>query len=80
MADTSQRIMCDALLQGGVSCALATLHAIDAAGLFDALPSEPADRDRHEHGVTLLHMLGDQLRRIQQQVNELGKAPAAEGR
>lgn len=77
MADTNQRIMRESLLQGGLSSALATLFAIEGAELFNALPPEQADRDRHQHGTALLDMLSDQLRRVQQQVDDLSAPPAS---
>lgn len=70
MAD-SNTIQCDTLLQEGVSCALATVHVIEAAELFRDLPADKSSHDQHNHGLWLLAMLGDQLRRIQQQVDAL---------
>jgi hypothetical protein len=75
MAATNQQIRRESLLQEGVSCALATLHAIEGAGLFQALPAE-GDADQHNHGTALLGMLEDQLRRIQQQVDALSGFPS----
>ncbi|RDE05578.1 hypothetical protein [Sphingomonas aracearum] len=66
-----------AVLQEGVSCALATVHAINAADLFRDLPADPASQDRHNHGLWLLAMLNDHLRRIQEQVDTLDAAATA---
>jgi hypothetical protein len=59
------------LLQEGVSCALATLHAIEGADLFRALPAEKHDQKKHGHASWLLAMLTDQLTRLQEQVDAL---------
>ena len=82
MADSTNRVMCELLLQEGVSAALATLYAIESAALFNVLPADPRAAERHNHGSALLAMLDDQLRRIQEQVDALdGIMPAvAEGR
>ena len=77
---TDNRIQRESLLQEGVSCALATMHAIEAADLFRAVPQGDAAKE-HNHGCSLLAMLDDQLRRIQEQVDALsGITSAAEGR
>ena len=39
------------LLQEGLSCALATLHAIEGASLLSALPADPDAAERHNHGI-----------------------------
>lgn len=64
-------IQTNCLLQDGVSSALATLHAIRASGLFDALPQHEADVARHNHGAALLGMLEDHLQDLQRRVDEL---------
>lgn len=65
------------LLQEGVSAAIATLHAIEGADLFRHLPADKHAVDNHDHGCTLLAMLEDHLRRLQQQHDALDGAPAA---
>jgi hypothetical protein len=62
------------LLQEAVSCASAMLFAIEASDMFKALPADAHDRDQHNHGCTLLGMLGDHLRSIQAQVDALDPA------
>lgn len=74
--DTTQQI---SLLQDGLESAIATLYAIDAAGLFRSLPVEPGGVAEHNHGCWLLDMLARHLTRIQQQVDALGAANAVEG-
>lgn len=59
------------LLQEAVSCATATLFAVEASDMFKALPADEHDRDQHNHGCTLLGMLSDHLRAIQTQVDAL---------
>jgi hypothetical protein len=59
------------LLQDALSCAAATLFAIEAGDLFKALPADPADRDQHNNGCVMLATLGDHLRGIQAQVDAL---------
>lgn len=77
MPDSTDRIQRESLLQEGVSCALATVHVISAADLFRDLPEQSTSQDRHNHGLWLLAMLHDQLRRIQQQVDVLsGMTPS----
>jgi hypothetical protein len=72
------RIQRETLLQEGVSCALATLSAIEGADLFRILPADPAAAQLHGHGSWLIAMLQDQLSRIQQQVDAIDAAPAAQ--
>lgn len=74
MASTTTMIQRESLLQEGVSCALATVHVIEAADLFRDLPEDRTSIDKHNHGSWLLAMLSDQLHRIQQQVDELSRA------
>ena len=59
------------LLQDGLSCAAATLFAIEAGDLFRALPADPNDHVQHNHGCILLAMLGEHLRAIQARVDAL---------
>lgn len=75
MADSNRNIMRESFLQEGVSCALATPHVIRAADLFCNLPAEERVRDQHNHGLSLLGMLEDQLTEIQPRVDAFD-APA----
>jgi hypothetical protein len=59
------------LLQEGVSCALATLSAIEGADLLRVVPADKGAAALHTHAAWLLAMLEDQLTRIQQRVDEL---------
>lgn len=68
------------LLQEGVSCAFATLHAIEGAALLSTLPRDPDAADRHNHGMFLLSMLEDHLRSLQQKVDELAVQAAGQRR
>lgn len=74
---TRQQIQRESLLQEGVSCALATLYAIESGDLFRALPSDETAQKQHGHGSWLLAMLEDQLTRIQQQVDAFDAAASA---
>ena len=74
MADSNERIQRESLLQEGVSCALATIHVINAADLFRDLPADAASQDQHNHGLWLLAMLNDQLRMIQRRVDSINAA------
>ena len=65
------------LLQEGVSCAAATLSAIEGAELFRVLPEGSIPKELHNHGCHLLSMLADHLRSIQRQVDELDTAAIA---
>lgn len=65
------------LLQEGLSCAAATLFAIEAGDLFKALPADPQDHNQHNHGCVMLGMLGDHLRLIQAQVDALDSTTPA---
>jgi len=65
------------LLQEGVSCAAATLSAIEGAELFRVLPEGAIAKDHHNHGCFLLSMLGEHLRRLQQQVDAMDAAASA---
>jgi hypothetical protein len=65
------------LLQEGVSCAAATLSAIEGAELFRVLPEGTIAKDHHNHGCFLLSMLGEHLRRLQQQVDAMDAAASA---
>lgn len=71
----------NSLLQDGVSFAAATLFAIEASGMLQALPAEEHERQQHNHGCALLAMLSDHLRLIQAQVDSLEPAttPEVEG-
>lgn len=69
MGDKS--IIQQSLLQDGVSCALATLYAVQSGELFGTLPEDKAACDRHGHGSWLLAMLQDHLTQIQQKVDAL---------
>lgn len=66
-------------LQEGVFCALATLAAIQGAGLLDHLPASKEDDQRQGHGMWLLAMLEEKLTAIQKTVVEIedGQAPVA---
>lgn len=66
------------LLQEGVSCALATLHAIEGAALLSTLPQDPDAAGRHNHGMFLLSMLEDHLRSLQHKVDELAGQAAGQ--
>lgn len=70
------------LLQEGVSCALATLRAIDGADLLSTLPTAPGAAARHNHGMALLNMLEDHLLSLQREVDGLAEEATArsEGR
>ncbi|WP_210359303.1 hypothetical protein [Sphingomonas beigongshangi] len=74
MAESNKRIERETLLQEGVSCALATIHAIHAADLFRDLPADAASQDQHNHGLWLLAMLNDHLRAIQGRVDSIDAA------
>lgn len=65
------------LLQEGVSCALATLRAIEGAGLLAVLPAEADAAKRQNHGMSLLNMLEDHLRSLQRQVDASAAGAAA---
>lgn len=70
------------LLQEGVSCALATLRAIDGADLLATLPTHPDAAARHNHGLALLNMLEDHLLSLQREIDGLAEEASArlEGR
>lgn len=70
------------LLQEAVSCAAATLFAIEASDLLRALPADEQAREQHNHGCVMLAMLGDHLRGIQARVDAMDAAAGtkAEGR
>jgi hypothetical protein len=80
MATLNDAALRESLLQEGVSCALATLHAIEGADLFGILPE--GDKERHNHGCWLLSMLSSHLADIQQRVDVASgiAQPPAEGR
>jgi hypothetical protein len=59
------------LLQEGVSCAHAVLHAISAGSMLGALPEDSYARTAHNHATQLLAMLEDNLRAIQTKVDAL---------
>lgn len=72
----NQRIQRETLLQEGVSCALATLHSIEAASLFRGAPDSVSEAAAHNHGCWLIAMLSEHLTSIQRQVDGLdGTAP-----
>ncbi len=71
MTTTQRHSRQNSLLQEGVSCALATLHAIEGSDLLTTLPADPDAAGRHNHGLAILHMLEDHLRSLQAQVDAL---------
>jgi hypothetical protein len=73
VADTNPHRAAD-LLQDGVSNALATLFAISASDMLNTLPAEDYAKQQHNHALMLLHMLEDNLRRIQIEVDAIDAA------
>ena len=72
----------ESLLQEGVSCAIATLHAIEGSDLFQAIPDGDG-KEAHGHGCWLLAMLASHLAELQHRVDALsgrGSVPTTEGR
>lgn len=67
-----------ALLEEGVACARAILHAIEAGDLFRSLPATEDDQAAHNHGCWLLGMLEDHLNGIQRQVGALDASSSQE--
>ncbi len=57
------------LLQEGVSSALAVLSALEGAGMLHNLPAGHHEAALHNHGLHLLSMLEESLRRIQAEVD-----------
>ncbi len=77
-ATTDDGVMRETLLQEAVSCAIATLYAIEAGDMFRDLPADERAKELHGHGCWLLGMLEDQLTRLQQQVDGLSRPTAPE--
>ncbi len=65
-------VMRETILQEGVSCAIATLHAIEGSDLFRAIP-EGDGKEAHGHGCWLLAMLVSHLSDLQQRVDALSE-------
>jgi len=62
------------ILQEGVSCAIATLFAIEGGAMLQNVPDDPHARNMHNHALHLLSMLSDHLHRIQAQIDALDEA------
>lgn len=77
---TTQQMQHIALLEEGVSCATATLAAIQAGDFFGHVPADPDRADGHNHGCWLLAMLADHLRKIEADVAALSDTPTEGGR
>ncbi|MEG3086072.1 hypothetical protein [Sphingomonas sp. PB4P5] len=78
MADTTPHRAAD-LLQDGVSNTLATLFAISASDMLNTLPADNYAKLQHGHALMLLHMLEDNLRRIQIEVDAIDDAAIVKG-
>lgn len=67
------------ILQEGVSCAIATLVAVEGGAMLQNVPDDPHARNMHNHALHLLSMLSDHLHRIQAQVDALDEAAQQAG-
>lgn len=70
-------VQTNSLLQEGVSCAIATTHAILSSHLFENLPEGDAAQRVHNHGLWLLTMLSSHLSDLQHRVDQLDEESAS---